>query len=268
MPNESVMMYVEDMTGLFRRADLDMAEEKKVRHLTRGVKEQLFAGLVPCLAKTLAEFSTEAPNMEEVLCSALLCTTDKASVELTFTPGTNLFQSALPGKNKRQKRAVSLVHISHVSEQGLVIGARGLTTLVNMCARPLTRALSPPDRKFCSFAIEIEMPNRARKSAHFTNLASDGKNVLCTPKSNCSQRRLHRQSREGQETGSRRDAAARHKSGLGSQQLLPVARRDQSALNHRNCQRRYLQISAEEHNGFRDEAAMHHTKDHGAVGIS
>ncbi|KAH8038686.1 hypothetical protein HPB51_002830 [Rhipicephalus microplus] len=67
MPNESVMMYVEDMTSLFRRADPDMAEEKKVRHLMRGVKEQLFAGLVRCPPKTVAEFLTEATTMEQVL---------------------------------------------------------------------------------------------------------------------------------------------------------------------------------------------------------
>lgn len=67
MPNESVMMYVEDMTSLFRRADPEMTEDKKLRHLMRGVKEQLFAGLVRSPPKTVAEFLTEATTMERVL---------------------------------------------------------------------------------------------------------------------------------------------------------------------------------------------------------
>ncbi|XP_072144161.1 cholesterol 7-desaturase nvd-like [Dermacentor andersoni] len=39
-------MYIEDMTHLFRRANPNMAEDKKLRHLMRGVKQELFAGLV------------------------------------------------------------------------------------------------------------------------------------------------------------------------------------------------------------------------------
>ena len=67
MPNESVTTYVEDMTRLFRRADSRMAEEKKMRHLMRGVREQLFAGLVRSPPKTVAEFLSEAVTMEKML---------------------------------------------------------------------------------------------------------------------------------------------------------------------------------------------------------
>lgn len=67
MPNESVTMYVEDMTRLFKRADPAMPEDKKLRHLMRGVKEQLFAGLVRSPPKSVAEFLTEAVTMEKVL---------------------------------------------------------------------------------------------------------------------------------------------------------------------------------------------------------
>lgn len=67
LPNESVQMYVEDMTRLFRRADPAMPEEKKLRHLMRGVKEQLFAGLVRSPPSTVAAFLSEATTMEKVL---------------------------------------------------------------------------------------------------------------------------------------------------------------------------------------------------------
>ncbi|KAK8756110.1 hypothetical protein V5799_001188 [Amblyomma americanum] len=40
-PNEGVAMFIEDMTQLFNRADPAMPEAQKVRHLMRGVKEQL-----------------------------------------------------------------------------------------------------------------------------------------------------------------------------------------------------------------------------------
>lgn len=66
-PNESVLMYVEDMTRLFRRADPSMPEDKKLRHLMRGVKEQLFGGLVRNPPRTVTEFLAEAVAMEKAL---------------------------------------------------------------------------------------------------------------------------------------------------------------------------------------------------------
>ncbi|CAN8005013.1 unnamed protein product [Ixodes hexagonus] len=55
------------MKRLFRRADPDMAEDKKLRILMRGVKEQLFAGLVRNPPKTIAEFVAEATTIERTL---------------------------------------------------------------------------------------------------------------------------------------------------------------------------------------------------------
>ena len=66
-PNESVAMFVEDMSRLFRRADPGMDETKKVRLLMRGVKEQLFAGLMRKPPTTVDEFIAEATTMERAL---------------------------------------------------------------------------------------------------------------------------------------------------------------------------------------------------------
>lgn len=66
-PNESVTMYVEDMARLFRRADPGMPDEKKVRHLMRGVKEEIFAGLVRSPPRTVQEFVHEATAIERAL---------------------------------------------------------------------------------------------------------------------------------------------------------------------------------------------------------
>ncbi|CAN8020665.1 unnamed protein product, partial [Ixodes persulcatus] len=66
-PNETVVVFVEEMKRLFRRADPDMAEDKKLRILMRGLKEQLFAGLVPNPPKTIAEFVAEASTIERTL---------------------------------------------------------------------------------------------------------------------------------------------------------------------------------------------------------
>lgn len=65
--NESVAMYVEDMSRLFRRADPNMSEDQKLRHLMRGVKQELFAGLVRSPPRTVAEFRSEAITMERTL---------------------------------------------------------------------------------------------------------------------------------------------------------------------------------------------------------
>ncbi|XP_042144909.1 uncharacterized protein LOC120849220, partial [Ixodes scapularis] len=66
-PNETVVVFVEEMKRLFRRADPDMTEDKKLRILIRGVKEQLFAGVVRNPPKTIAEFFAEASTIERTL---------------------------------------------------------------------------------------------------------------------------------------------------------------------------------------------------------
>lgn len=55
-PNESLAMFVEYMSFLFRRADPEMSKQVKVRYLMRVIKEQLFAGLVRSPPMTVAEF--------------------------------------------------------------------------------------------------------------------------------------------------------------------------------------------------------------------
>ncbi|XP_075746327.1 uncharacterized protein LOC142803920 isoform X1 [Rhipicephalus microplus] len=66
-PNESVAMFAEDMTRLFGRADPEMPEDRKLRYLMRGMKEQLFAGLVRNPPTTVAEFTKEGTAIERAL---------------------------------------------------------------------------------------------------------------------------------------------------------------------------------------------------------
>lgn len=66
-PNESVAMYAEDMARLFRRADPSMTDEKKVRHLMRGVRQEIFAGLMRNPPRTTSEFTVEATAIERAL---------------------------------------------------------------------------------------------------------------------------------------------------------------------------------------------------------
>lgn len=66
-PNERVIVFVEEMTRLFRRADPNMPEDKKLRYLMKGVKENLFAGLVRNPPTTVANFVAEASTMEKTL---------------------------------------------------------------------------------------------------------------------------------------------------------------------------------------------------------
>ena len=67
LPNESVTLFTEEMTRIFRHADPNMPEEKKVRFLMRGVKEQLFAGLMRNPPNTVQEFLSEATTIEKTL---------------------------------------------------------------------------------------------------------------------------------------------------------------------------------------------------------
>lgn len=67
LPNENVTIFTEEMTRLFRHADADMSEDKKVRLLMRGVKQELFAGLIRTPPKTVQEFLSEATTIEKTL---------------------------------------------------------------------------------------------------------------------------------------------------------------------------------------------------------
>ncbi|CAN7941101.1 unnamed protein product, partial [Ixodes hexagonus] len=66
-PNERVIVFVEEMTRLFRRVDPSMPEYKKLRYLMKGVKETLFAGLIRNPPTTIADFIAEASTMERTL---------------------------------------------------------------------------------------------------------------------------------------------------------------------------------------------------------
>ncbi|XP_077553159.1 uncharacterized protein LOC144167894 [Haemaphysalis longicornis] len=66
-PNESVAMYAEHMAHLFKRADPSMTDDTKVRHLMRGVKQGIFAGLMRSPPTTASEFVCEATTIERAL---------------------------------------------------------------------------------------------------------------------------------------------------------------------------------------------------------
>lgn len=66
-PNESIFVFSEEMKRLFMRADTFMAEENNLQFLMRGVKEDMYAGLVRNPPKTVAEFVTEDSTNEKAL---------------------------------------------------------------------------------------------------------------------------------------------------------------------------------------------------------
>ncbi|KAM7311069.1 uncharacterized protein ISCGN_007977 [Ixodes scapularis] len=66
-PNESITSFVEDVLRLSARADPQATEEKKLRHLMRGVKSEIFGGLIRNPPTTVDGFVTEATNMERAL---------------------------------------------------------------------------------------------------------------------------------------------------------------------------------------------------------
>ncbi|MDD9361568.1 MAG: hypothetical protein PV344_01400, partial [Anaplasma sp.] len=68
-PHESVTSFVEDVLRLSARADPSATEEKKLRVLMRGVKDEIFGGLVRNPPTTVDGFVTEATNIERALLS-------------------------------------------------------------------------------------------------------------------------------------------------------------------------------------------------------
>lgn len=68
-PNERVVSFVEDVLRLIARADPQATEETKVRALMRGVKSEIFGGLVRNPPTTVDAFVADATNIEQMLCA-------------------------------------------------------------------------------------------------------------------------------------------------------------------------------------------------------
>lgn len=66
-PNESITSFVEDILRLSARADPLATEESKVRALMRGVRCEIFGGLVRNPPATVDKFLAEATNIEQML---------------------------------------------------------------------------------------------------------------------------------------------------------------------------------------------------------
>lgn len=60
-------MFAVDMARLCHRAGPNITEPKKLSHLMRGVKEEVFAGLVRNSPTTVDEFIREATDIEQAL---------------------------------------------------------------------------------------------------------------------------------------------------------------------------------------------------------
>lgn len=60
-------MFADDMTRLFRRANPNMTEARKLSYLMLGVKEQLFNGLLCNLSSTVVDFIKEETAIEQAL---------------------------------------------------------------------------------------------------------------------------------------------------------------------------------------------------------
>lgn len=67
LPNENVALVTEEMTKLFYHADPEMPEDKKVRLLMRGLKQEHIAGLMRNPPNSVQEFVSEATTTEKTL---------------------------------------------------------------------------------------------------------------------------------------------------------------------------------------------------------
>lgn len=66
-PYESAAVFVEEMQRLLRHTDPSMPKAKKVRYLMRGVKDNLFAGLVRDIPTTVAQYAAEFANIDKAM---------------------------------------------------------------------------------------------------------------------------------------------------------------------------------------------------------
>ncbi|CAN7995468.1 unnamed protein product [Ixodes hexagonus] len=96
-PNESVTSFVEDVLRLCARADPQATEEKKLRFLMRGVKNEIFGGLVRNPPTTVDGFVTEASNIERALSARAVHCQRLAGVSTVAAPTTTSIDVAGAG---------------------------------------------------------------------------------------------------------------------------------------------------------------------------
>lgn len=140
-PNETVAMYVEDMARLFRRADPDMAEPKKLRYLMHGIKEQLFAGLVRNPPRTVPEFIKEATSIERAVherCRQYDRTTFKAA-----SPSAAAVITSTDDKGLRE--LVRSVIREELEKCGLTASNPAAISVAEVVRQEIRQALSTPE---------------------------------------------------------------------------------------------------------------------------
>nr|AHN53417.1 pol polyprotein [Nuttalliella namaqua] len=69
LPHESVTSYIEDVLCLARRVDPDMPDHKKVKHLLRGISDDIFSAFARDIPNTADSFVREALRLEKVILS-------------------------------------------------------------------------------------------------------------------------------------------------------------------------------------------------------
>lgn len=136
-PNESVVMFAEDLARLFRRADPAMPEPKKLRYLMHGVKEQLFAGLVRNPPRTVQEFIKEATAIER----AVQERSRQYARMATSAPGN---AASLTSDDSSLRELIRSVLREELSKLGIA-PPQPAPSLSRIVREELHQALSPPD---------------------------------------------------------------------------------------------------------------------------
>ncbi|KAM7288100.1 uncharacterized protein ISCGN_031789 [Ixodes scapularis] len=94
--NETTTSFVEDVLRLVTRADPQATDEKKLRILMRGVRDDIFGGLVRNPPTTVETFVTEATNIERAL-QARAAHFHRAPAVAAPTPSSCTLSPNIPG---------------------------------------------------------------------------------------------------------------------------------------------------------------------------
>lgn len=140
-PNESVAMFVEDMARLFRRADPDMSEAKKLRYLMHGIKEQLFAGLVRNPPRTVHEFIKEATSIERAVqerCRQY----DRTAIKAASPSAATVFTAT---DDKSLRELVRSVVREELAKCGIGASQPAILSVADVVRQEIRQALSAPE---------------------------------------------------------------------------------------------------------------------------
>lgn len=147
---ETSTSYIEDVLRLCRRVDEQMSEEDKIRHLFKGLSQELFSVVAPKTPATVQRLISECKTYEEMQSSRINKAPFERLPEVSLSPVSNLnlpqlIRTIIRDELRRYFNPSSLTD----DASGCAIEPE---TIQKVVQKELRAALQPPTSVSCAYA--------------------------------------------------------------------------------------------------------------------